>query len=62
MDMDTFDAVEFEDLMKNYDKIADKLEKNCNGVEDVVELIWRAFLTGAAYEYNKAKNEALTKC
>lgn len=62
MDMDTFNAVEFEDIMKNYDKIADKLEKNCNGVKDAVELIWRAFLTGAAYERNKAKNEALTKC
>ena len=58
MDMDTFNAVEFEDIMKNYDKIADKLEKNCNGVKDTAELIWRAFLTGAAYERNKAKNEA----
>ena len=54
MDMDTFNAVEFEDIMKNYDKIADKLEKDCNGVKDAVELIWRAFLTGVVYERRKS--------
>ena len=52
--MDMINAVEFEDIMKNYDKIADKLEKNCNGVEDIAELIWRAFLTGVAYERRKS--------